>query len=377
MVTASSTDANVLSMHAGVSHVHVKTHGDPTLLGASSDCPVALEPPHGKNPVRVSTITHRVTQLVTSITGRHVDAHTPLMVSGIDSLAAVELHNMLQAEFGIPISATAVMDHPNIKALAEYVHATLQPVKQNVTTPAAVTRSGLMIPAATPVGMYGMAARVPGASESAACGSGLQHGSDAVTMVPHHRWLPDDYASMFDHEPVRFGSFLPNVTCFDTSAFGLSESEVVMMDPQQRLLLEVCAEALLPDQQTKSVMAAQYGVYIGISAVDYNKLATRLSVTSTPSSATGSLSLSVAAGRVSYTFGLKGPAMAIDTACSSSLVAIHSGIAGLALGHAAACGGVNLMLIPDTPALFDKAGMQHSVCLTYCTSMTCLSYCII
>jgi acyl transferase domain-containing protein len=33
--------------------------------------------------------------------------------------------------------------------------------------------------------------------------------------------------------------------------------------------------------------------------------------------------ISVAAGRLSYTFGLSGPAMSVDTACSASLVALH------------------------------------------------------
>jgi hypothetical protein len=92
--------------------------------------------------------------------------------------------------------------------------------------------------------------------------------------------------------------------------------------------------------------------------VDYNKLASRLQLSLTAYSATGSLSLSVAAGRLSYSYGLKGPSLAIDTACSSSLVAAHAALSGLRLGHcaSAAVGGVNLQLIPDTPATFQKAG---------------------
>lgn len=40
----------------------------------------------------------------------------------------------------------------------------------------------------------------------------------------------------------------------------------------------------------------------------------------TPYSATGTVSLSVTAGRLSYHYGFTGPSFPIDTACSSSLV---------------------------------------------------------
>ena len=43
--------------------------------------------------------------------------------------------------------------------------------------------------------------------------------------------------------------------------------------------------------------------------------------------------LSVSAGRVSYMFALRGPAVAVDTACSSSLVALHSASAYIRLAH--------------------------------------------
>jgi acyl transferase domain-containing protein len=99
------------------------------------------------------------------------------------------------------------------------------------------------------------------------------------------------------------------------------------------------------------------GVFVGISSMDYQKLAARYGGAVTAYSATG-VSLSVAAGRLSFTYGLAGPALAIDTACSSSLVAAHS--AALSLGAAqcgrALVGGANLALFPDTPAMFKRAG---------------------
>jgi acyl transferase domain-containing protein len=141
------------------------------------------------------------------------------------------------------------------------------------------------------------------------------------------------------------------------------------MDPQQRLLLEVFAEALYKSASSSAMRASSasasgrpplgdVGVYVGISSMDYQKLAAHYTAGVTAYSATG-VSLSVAAGRLSYSFGLRGPALAVDTACSSSLVAAHT--AGLTLKagiiHSAAAAGSNLTLSPDTPAMFTRAGM--------------------
>jgi acyl transferase domain-containing protein len=70
--------------------------------------------------------------------------------------------------------------------------------------------------------------------------------------------------------------------------------------------------------------------------------------------------MSVVCGRVSYTFKLKGAAVSVDTACSSSLVSLHIAVNSLRAGQSlrALNSGVNLTLVPDTPAMFQRAGMM-------------------
>ena len=254
----------------------------------------------------------------------------------------------------------------------------------------------------------------------AATAAGAAAAVDAITAVPYSRYDTDGgdasrgaaaaaggaVAALFEGSPpARFGGWLGGVSAFDAAAFGLSDAEAAAMDPHQRLLMACAAEALRaadtsPASSSSSpggvvLQRDRCGVFIGTSALDYGKLAARIQWRSgrgrraggpAPPSvydATGSLSLSVASGRLSYTFGLRGPAVTVDTACSSSLVAAHAAMAALALdfrqqpyisageyedrtgggggGGAAGCGvalagGANLMLIPDTPAMFHKAG---------------------
>ena len=67
---------------------------------------------------------------------------------------------------------------------------------------------------------------------------------------------------------------------------------------------------------------------------------------------------SVAAGRLSYAFGLKAACLSIDTACSSSLVAAHVAARELNAGTAqrALTAGVNLTLSPSKTAMFAVTG---------------------
>ena len=63
-----------------------------------------------------------VSTIVRELTDRtDVDAATPLMDAGIDSLAATELGGRLRDMSGVEITATAMFDHPTPRALASHL----------------------------------------------------------------------------------------------------------------------------------------------------------------------------------------------------------------------------------------------------------------
>jgi acyl carrier protein len=67
----------------------------------------------------------QISSLVRPVVGADVPADEPLMSAGLDSLAAVELRNSLQATFGLELPATVTFDHPSIEALAQHIAASL------------------------------------------------------------------------------------------------------------------------------------------------------------------------------------------------------------------------------------------------------------
>jgi acyl transferase domain-containing protein len=218
-----------------------------------------------------------------------------------------------------------------------------------------------------PIAIIGMGCRFPGADHPEAFWQLLRNGVDAITDVPADRW---DIAKFYDPDPdapgkvcTPKGGFLAQVDAFNPEFFGISAREAASIDPQQRLLLEVGWEAL-----ENATLAPEYlyntacGVFIGIYLNDYSKV---MSAVGDPAqidafSAIGN-SLSVAAGRLSYILGLKGPSMAIDTSCSSSLVSVHLACQSLRLGECnlALAGGVGLNLVPDTSIALSKSRMLN------------------
>lgn len=214
-----------------------------------------------------------------------------------------------------------------------------------------------------PIAIIGMGCRFPGgANDPESFWQLLEQGVDAIQEVPIDRWNVSDYYNQNPDTPgkthTREGGFLDaGLDLFDAEFFRLAPREVVNMDPQQRLLLEVSWEALeRAGQASNKLIGSQTGVFIGITTSDYAQRSMLAETTEIDIyTATGN-SLNVAAGRLSYSFGLVGPSMAIDTACSSSLVAVHQACQSLRVGECsmALAGGVNVMLSPQVAIAISK-----------------------
>ncbi len=218
-----------------------------------------------------------------------------------------------------------------------------------------------------PIAIIGIGCRFPGnANGPEAFWEILREGVDAICEIPASRWavdaLCDDNYDRPGKISSRFGGFIEPLDAFDATFFGISPREAATMDPQQRLVLELAWEALehaaLPADK---LMGSLTGVFIGIGSSDYclqrSKYAGLRSIDAYVT--TGSVSHSVAAGRLSYLLGFQGPAIAVDTACSSSLVAVHLACQSLRYEECnlALAGGVNAILDPENSISLSKSGL--------------------
>jgi acyl transferase domain-containing protein len=205
-----------------------------------------------------------------------------------------------------------------------------------------------------PLAVVGMGVRLPGGIEDLdGYWSALAEGRDLVRPLPQHRMGP--FAAEW-RDVHHKGGFLDEVMDFDAGLFGIPRRDAVSLDPQHRLLLEVTWEALenaaLPPDR---LGGAGTGFFVGISNQDYNDWRT-----GEPDALWGiGNAISYAAGRVAYTLGLNGPAMAVDTVCSSSLVATHLARQALLRGECdvAVAAGVNLILSPNSSRLISQTGL--------------------
>jgi acyl transferase domain-containing protein/acyl carrier protein/methylmalonyl-CoA mutase cobalamin-binding subunit len=324
---------------------------------------------------------------------------------GLDSIAAVDLAARLSQAFEVTVASADLFDRPTVDELAAFLLAAPAAVTAAppVTAPSSAASTGTAptgtapagtAPAGTapnaaapaahaqattvstaapasagessaaaayaqePVAIVGMAGRFPQAGSVEEFWDLLRDGRDPIARIPADRF---DVSGLGDGVlTTDQGGFLRDIDRFDASFFGIPAREAESLDPQQRLLLESAWHALEDAAiDPKSLKGSRTGVYVGVSYSDYARLLAAAGTAGVDAYYGTGTALNAVAGRLSFTLGLGGPAVAVDTACSSSLVALHLAVRSLRSGEtdAALAGGVNILLDPASWIAVSQAHM--------------------
>ncbi len=302
---------------------------------------------------------------VTRVDASEVREEAGFFDLGMDSLMAVELRRRLEQAVGKELPATLAMDFPRLTDVADYLLGEVLNLNEKVGAQRAAAPTSLASSATDePIAIIAVACRFPGAPDADAYWEVLSGAVDAIREIPEDRFDVDQYYDPDQQTPgkiyTRSGGYLDSVDGFDPEFFGISPREAVWIDPQQRLMLEIAWEGLEKAGYAPSALrGSRTGVFVGVGANEYSHLLSGESVENLEAHFITGNALNAIAGRVAFTLGLEGPAMAVDTACSSSLVAVHQASQALHSGDCdlALAGGVNVLLSPASIVAASRARM--------------------
>jgi hypothetical protein len=148
------------------------------------------------------------------------------MESGVDSLAATELHNALQQELnGLKVPSILVFDFPTVDKMAQFIHSKLQPVASMLPLPLA--SSSVVTDAELAISVCGALCTTPSHAHPYDLWQSLSLASDSARSIPIERFDVVAAAAMQDTElQVQHGHFIAGTDLFEPTLFGMSTAEV-------------------------------------------------------------------------------------------------------------------------------------------------------
>lgn len=269
-----------------------------------------------------------VLSMIKELLGMDLSPDERLVGAGVDSLMATQLTQELSTKFEFELPATFLFDYPTPGEMSYYILSMVTVTESEEPDVATVSESPRSSPKTSEArrSSYAVAAHsftVPGqASNPSQLSDQLASSTVTNGSFPTTRWRATLYDTKQAPPATTYGAFLlDGFTLADLALWRTTAAEATSLHSVQLGILEQCTVAM----REVNTDSRKIGVFVGgVGALsstfnrDENK---RPDVFALASNA-----LAIAAGRVSFVFGLTGPCMSIDTACSSSLVALHTAL---------------------------------------------------
>ncbi|GAA2563470.1 hypothetical protein GCM10010435_39430 [Winogradskya consettensis] len=308
----------------------------PSLLAPSAAVPARATPP--------ATMDSGVHRLVRDALPPGIPDHTPFYDAGLDSVAILRAHTLLEQSLGRTLPQTMLFEHGTPAALAAHLAGDRRPADSPLATTAD-----------TRIAVIGIALRFPEAGTTAQYWQNLLDGRISIRRFTRDELLTAGLSATLVDDPqfVPASGALEDIAGFDAELFAISPREAALMDPQHRKFLEVCHEAL--EDGGYAGTNRPIALYAG-SGMHLYSLRTYLREQLAgldPADQVAALQATIGnesdflASRVAYKLGLTGPAVSVQTACSTSLVAVHQAVRALLAGDAEmALAGASALHIP-------------------------------
>ncbi|CAL6311131.1 unnamed protein product [Bathycoccus prasinos] len=269
-------------------------------------------------------IAETVEGVISDILGRKISPSASLMEEGVDSLMAIDTVRILGEKCSLELPSTLIFDYCTISSISKHLYD-LSTVNENLEEGnMCTTKFGSLSAIRNLVHetIYSILGREVEGETSL-----IEDGFDSLSAVELGNMLQKRLSIqipstlVFDYPRVEdITKFISNninyIDQFD-GIFNLSSAEVINMDPQQRLLLEVMHEL---QYKASPNINSNISITVGGWESSYHNICIQAQSNISQYANLDTLP-SLLCGRISYTFGFKGPSVCVDTACSSSLVA--------------------------------------------------------